>query len=258
MDPDELRVSEETLRKLQADPEKYLAEYIARFRNVLNTDDAASLFPEYNESLETRAKYRLAVQPAARWVRDEVFRRALLQPGKETVVFIGGGPGAGKSALLRKNPAISENAKVVFDAILSDLPGVERLVNQARHAGREVSVTYVHRDPLDAYRSVLERAVTEGRLPSIGYFLDAREGAAHTVRGLRQRHADDPQVEVRAVENRGPERQGTVKVLDTLPVENYNELRGQLHELAESEYTAGRISETTYRQARRDDFGPKS
>lgn len=249
---------EAVLEKLRARPAYYLAEYTRRFGNVLNTDDAATLFPEYNDSNETRAKYRLAVQPAASWIRNELFRRALLEPGKETVVFIGGGPGAGKSTLLRQNPSIAENAKVVFDAILSDLPGVEQLVDQARKARREVSVTCVHRDPLDAYGSVLERAVTEGRLPSIEYFLAAREGASRTVRGLQERHADDPQVEVRAIENRGPERQATFQALDTLPVENYNELRGQLHELVESEHAAGRISEATYQQARRDDSGPES
>ena len=31
MDPDELRVREETLRKLRANPEPYLAEYTSRF-----------------------------------------------------------------------------------------------------------------------------------------------------------------------------------------------------------------------------------
>jgi hypothetical protein len=46
-----------TWETLQADQEDYLAEYTKRFGNVLNTDDAATLFHEYTESLETRAIY---------------------------------------------------------------------------------------------------------------------------------------------------------------------------------------------------------
>jgi hypothetical protein len=73
MDPDELRVGEGTLRKLRVNPELYLAEYRSKFGNVLNADDAATLFDKYNQD---RAKYRVAVHTAATWIRDEVFRRA--------------------------------------------------------------------------------------------------------------------------------------------------------------------------------------
>jgi hypothetical protein len=79
LDTDELRVREETLKKLHADAERYLAEYTRLFGNVLNADDAASLFEEYNQN---RAKYREAVHPAATWIRDELFRRALAEKAR--------------------------------------------------------------------------------------------------------------------------------------------------------------------------------
>jgi hypothetical protein len=50
------------LRKLRENPEPYLAEYASKFGNVLNADDAATLFDEYNQD---RAAYRVAVHPAA-------------------------------------------------------------------------------------------------------------------------------------------------------------------------------------------------
>jgi len=43
---DEDRVRRVTWEKLQANPESYLAEYTKRFGNVLNADDAATLFDE--------------------------------------------------------------------------------------------------------------------------------------------------------------------------------------------------------------------
>jgi hypothetical protein len=65
------------LDKLAADSARYLSEYSERFENVLNADDAATLFGEYNAD---RARYRVAVHPAATWVRDE---------------FVSTGPGGG-------------------------------------------------------------------------------------------------------------------------------------------------------------------
>jgi hypothetical protein len=98
MDADEVRCQKETLRKLHSEPERYLAEYTLRFRNVLNADDAATLFDEYNQE---PAKYRVAVHPAATWIRDELFRRALRQKVedafKNRVTFTAGGNAAGKS-----------------------------------------------------------------------------------------------------------------------------------------------------------------
>ena len=44
MDPDEKRVRQEVLEELEDDPKRYLAQYSERFGNVLNADDAATLF----------------------------------------------------------------------------------------------------------------------------------------------------------------------------------------------------------------------
>ncbi len=80
----EARTSEDqvcraVLSRLYERREHYLAEYKARFGNVLNADDAAELFEEYAASLRHRTLYRVAVHPAAQWIRDELFRRELEQ-----------------------------------------------------------------------------------------------------------------------------------------------------------------------------------
>jgi hypothetical protein len=51
MSPDsgEQSVSRTILSKLESDPAYYLAEYARRFGNVLNANNAATLFDEYNE-----------------------------------------------------------------------------------------------------------------------------------------------------------------------------------------------------------------
>jgi len=63
----------------------------------LNAGDAATLFDEYNVD---RARYRVAVHPAATWIREELFRRALTAApamGKERIVFTAGGNAVGKT-----------------------------------------------------------------------------------------------------------------------------------------------------------------
>src|ERR1700722_11482909 len=141
---DELHVRDETLRKLRENPEHYLAEYTERFGNVLNADDAATLFDEYNQD---RAKYREAVHPAATWIRDELFQRALAKTapaGKNRVVFTAGGNAAGKSTALALTN-IANRAQVVLDSTFSNPEHARRLINLALDAGKTATVHYVFR-----------------------------------------------------------------------------------------------------------------
>ena len=149
------------------------------------------------------------------------------------------------------------HAVVVLDAMLSDSLAAQRLVDQAREAGKEVLVTYLYRNPLDAYRSALERAATEGRVPSVEYFLDATRGTAKTAESLKEHYARDPHVGVRVVMNVGPRGDSKISTIESLPSADYTKLRGQLYDLVESEYAAGRVTKAVYEQARRDDNRPE-
>ena len=160
MEPDELRVREETSRKLRTNPEPYLAEYSSRFGNALNADDAATLFDEYNQD---RTKYRVAVHPAATWIRDELFRGALAErapEGRNRVVFTAGGNAAGKSTAL----AFTKDgwgAQVVLDSTFSNPQHARRLVDQALAADKRITVLYVDRPLEDAFRGM--RLQADGR-----------------------------------------------------------------------------------------------
>jgi hypothetical protein len=112
----------------------YLDEYTKRFGNVLNADDAATLFDEYNRD---PAKYRVAIHPTATWIRDELLRRALAvqsPEGKNRVVFTAGGNAAGKSTALAVTGS-TKHAQVVFDSTVSNLDHAKRLTDQALGAG---------------------------------------------------------------------------------------------------------------------------
>ena len=73
-DAGEQAVREAVMSQVEADPEFFLSEYARRFGNVLNADNAANLFGEYNED---PARYRVAVHPAAQWIRNALFTHLL-------------------------------------------------------------------------------------------------------------------------------------------------------------------------------------
>jgi hypothetical protein len=253
MDPDELRVREETLRKLRANPELYLAEYSRKFANVLNADDAATLFDEY---IQDPAKYRVAVHTAATWIRDELFRRALAETAPERrnrVVFTSGGNAAGKSTAISFTKDGS-GAQVVFDSTFSNPDHSRRLVDQALAAGKRVTVLYVDRPLEDAFHGMLERAGREGRVVTISQLIGSHRGAAETMRDLWHDFSKDTRFQFRFVDNSGDmPRLGNI---DLAAPQDYTEIGKRLYELLDEGYRAGRIAEAAYRRIRgRGDSG---
>jgi hypothetical protein len=162
----EQAVREAVVFRVEADPERDLSEHEKRFGNVLNAGDAATLFPEYNEAPAT---YRVAVHPAARWIRDERFRRALASgsPHKERVVFTAGGNAAGKSTAISFSGAEENFTAAILDSTFSNHERALSLVNQALRAGKRISNLYVNRPPRSALAAMLDHARIEGRLVTL-------------------------------------------------------------------------------------------
>ncbi|MEO8371754.1 MAG: zeta toxin family protein [Candidatus Solibacter sp.] len=245
--PDEQHVREETLRKLQADPERYLADYTREFGNVLNADNAATLFDEYNQD---RARYREAVHPAATWIRDELFRRALAErapAGRNRVVFTAGGNAAGKSTALTFT-GMAAQAVAVFDSTFSNPEHARRLVEQVLATGKGVSILYVTRPLEEILGAMLDRAELEGRVVTIDQMIGSHRGAAQGVRALYDEFDYDDGVEFSFVDNSayGP-RQGLIELTDP---KDYTSIRERLNEILKRERQSGRISQENYARIR--------
>lgn len=185
------------LQALHADPEKFLAEYTRRFGNVLNADSAAELFPEYAASLESRARFRVAVHPAAQWVRDELFARALADPLVKEVVFTAGGNGAGKTST-------GVLGDVIYDSTLNNLEHATKIINQVLAVGKQIQVFYVFRPISAAFRGVLERAANQGRTVAVDTIIKTHTEAAKTAAALHDAYEDDARIAVRFVDNSAP------------------------------------------------------
>jgi hypothetical protein len=239
----EEHVRQETLRKLHADPEHYLTEYSKGFGNVLNADDAATLFDEYNGN---PTRYRVAVHPAATWIRDELLRRALAAEapkGKNRVVFTAGGNAAGKSTALSFTKEGSR-AQAVFDSTFSNPDHAGTLVDQVLAADKRVTILYINRPLEDAFRGMLDRASQQGRVVTIVQLINSHQGAIRSVRRLWAKYHDDPRVEFRFVDNSGAgPRLGTIELATE---QDYTEIRERLYDLLDGEYQNGRITEVVY------------
>jgi len=249
---DELYVRNETIRKLHENPEHYLTEYLARFGNVLNADDAATLFDEYNRD---PAKYRVAVHPAATWIRDELFQRALAvtaPEGRNRVVFTAGGNAAGKSTALAVTASAKE-AQVVFDSTFANPEHARRLMDQALEAGKAVIVMHVSRPLEEIFPAMLDRAQLQGRVVTIEQLIGSHRGSAQTVRELSHDFEHNPGVDFLFIDNSGyGARQGTIELAAP---QDYTEIRKRLYELLDREHQAGRISEENYHRISGGDRG---
>jgi hypothetical protein len=248
-DTDAHLIRETVLGKLLGDPERYLSEYAARFGNVLNADDAATLFDEYNAD---RARYRVAVHPSATWIRDELFRRAPLElapEGRNRIVFTAGGNAVGKSTAI-SFAGSRTRAQCVFDSTFSNPVHAQELIDRALIAEKRITILHVNRPLDDALVAMLGRAKDEGRLVTIDQMIHSHRGAAETVRCLWNTFGDDFRFEFTFVENSstGGIGEGTV---ENLARKDYTGIRELLDEILNAERTSGRLDEASYRQVRR-------
>ncbi|MGD1070054.1 MAG: hypothetical protein ABSB15_07925 [Bryobacteraceae bacterium] len=110
-----------------------------RFGNLLNADNAATLFAEYNED---PARYRVAVHLAAQWIRDELFARALTESrwDQDRTVFTAGGNAAGKSLAISFSAAGAHSTAAVLDSTLSDHGHAIKLIEQAVKAEKKITI----------------------------------------------------------------------------------------------------------------------
>jgi hypothetical protein len=190
---DEAAVQARCLEQLKAYLQDFASRYRTEFGNHFNPDNAAELFEDYSSSAENRAKYRIAVSPAAGALADEAFKRRLAEPDKTPVVFTAGGTASGKSTVAA--PA-AEDGLVVFDSTFSNYELSKARLQQALDSGRRIVVLYLYRDPAEAWEAAKDRTDREGagRAVTPKAHSLTHQGAAETVARLAMEFANHPQV----------------------------------------------------------------
>ncbi len=223
-------------------PEAYrqLAAERAGNPDYFNADLAKELDPKYAASNESRRANSEATQKKAAVVRDAAFNERLAQPPKpgETVTFMAGGTGSGKSTT-------TPQTGIVFDSTLGKQTPAQafELVDRVLASGREVRVNYVFTEPTVALQRALGRAQDIGRGLSLETHAKTHQVANETVRAIQDRYAGDVRVKVRSFDNTGA---GPVP-LEKIPAYDYNETRAELQSTLDAELKSGAIDEALYR-----------
>lgn len=221
---------------------------------ILNTDIARELSPEYRADRTRSAD----VHEAASAFVKKLYAEKLAKPtpkGKEpTVVFTGGGTGAGKSTGLKLLGNEAKNAEIIYDTNMNKMESSVQKIEQALEAGREVMIVYTFRDPVEALTSgALKRAMRmeqemgTGRTVPLAEHAKTHIGAREVIDQLAAKYADDPRVAIKAIDNSLGEGSARVVPVAEIPTLEYNEIERRLQDATQEEHRAGRISDAVYR-----------
>lgn len=223
---------------------------------VLDTDLARELSPEYRAD-RSRAS---DVHHAASAFIDKLYDRLLAEPAKpgDEVFFTAGGSGSGKSTA-RDIAKTASGADIVYDTTMSKLDSAISKIEKALKSGRNVTIAYVYRDPVEAFSAgVIPRAERVGRTVPISFHAQSHVGARDTIEKLAEKYKDDSRVNFILIDNsHGAQNHREVSLKD-LPGVQSDGLVAKLHSTLEDARNDGRITDTTFRAIAELQAGPNN
>ncbi len=229
---------------------------------VLNVDVARELSPDY---VADRTQSAAVHEPASAFIK-RLYTDKLSQPTPDgadpNVLFTAGGTGAGKTSGMQAAGDALGNPEMVYDTNMSNFASSKAKIDQALDAGRNVSVLYTYRDPVEAFRNgALPRAMRmegelgSGRTVPVDEHVKTHVGASDTVRQLAQHYAGDERVQIHAIDNSNGPGNAKLAPLDSLPKVEENGLREKLLEQLDEAHANGEISDAIYAGFRNKSLG---
>jgi hypothetical protein len=203
---------------LETHTDEAIARYKAKYGKEINTDNARELSPDYAPggmdaedpaTRAARARWSSAVHEPASAFAKEIFRRELKKPPaaseRNQVVFTAGGAGVGKTTSIHQVAALERTvdaAQIVYDTTLSSLKSSLERIAQALQAGKDLSIVYVYRDPIDSFAGgALPRAEKNGRTLPLDAFIDTHLGAPEVLLKIAETYKGDARVEIAVIDN---------------------------------------------------------
>lgn len=250
--PDQQVVEADAIKALQENYPKMAADYRQRFGKTLNVDDARKLFPAYEATPESRSLNAPAVHEPASALTKGIYEQMLHEPdpsGNNTVLFMAGGGGSGKTSFLRYNPemkSVLDNAQIVVDGTMANPRSAAAKIDAALGADKNVQIVTVYRPPEEAFAHALERAQNTGRTVHLDEFAKAHRQYPDSIRNLMEKYKSDPRVNFHFVDNSLGAGKATVAGVDVLSKTGYTET-DKLRSIADEAYRTGKISEAVYR-----------
>ena len=262
-DPVRAKVQDEIISEVQANPDKFINQYVNDERSFNGRYVASDLFKEMFEpfaaSKESRNYFNAVVHNAAAVLSSEQFNRVLkdkTHPERDTVVFLTGIPGAGKtSSVLVKDKEgglvdLPKDFKMVFEGKLDDPKTSIPKIQSVLDAGLKPVILAVHRQPEVALENTFKRFNEEGRGASVETMASIQGKTPDGLEYLNKHFGDAVQLVVRDLRESKPKQLNGWEHLHILRSEgNYENIKQKLNDRVESAFKNKNISENCYLQA---------
>ncbi|WP_157174229.1 zeta toxin family protein [Herbaspirillum sp. GW103] len=238
--------TDQVLSEYAARPDTFGGRYVC-------ADSFKELMPGFAQSRESRSALNGAVHNAAAVLSSEQFRRLVEAgpaPDRDTVVFVTGIPGAGKSSTVAS--AVLGVAAVVFEGQLSRPEPAMQKIEQALEKGFNVEIVAVHVAPEVALERTNYRYLdpNNGRGASLSVMADIQGNLPAGLRRINERFVDRVGLEV--LDNNPRQRTAYEgwKQINFLEKEgNRDEIYARLSAALDTGYREGRYSAGFYTQA---------
>jgi hypothetical protein len=243
---------------VEADPERFLRAYAADARSFAGRYICSDLFKEQfehyrNAPTEVRGRYVAPVHNASAVLAAEQFRRVIMEnsdPKRDTVIFLTGIPGAGKTSSVLSNNRLPLECHAVYEGQLSrPEPAIEK-IQQTLDAGLKPCIVAVHPRPENALANTFKRFEKCGRGASIEVMADIQGGLPEGLAKIHQHFGDIVALEIKDYRDRAhPRELAGWENLNILRSEgNHEQIKRRLE--AELERQRPNISEAAYDHAK--------
>lgn len=256
--PDRAAVQEAVIKSVLENPDSFIDQYKKDTRSFDGRYVAADLFKEtftqFSESNEARNRYNGPVHNSAAVLSAELFRQNLADktnPEQNTVVFLTGIPGAGKTSSVLAAGELHSAYRMVFEGQLANPVTTTEKIQQAIDAGLKPVIMAVHARSEDALDNTIKRYTEQGRGASINVMSQIQGKLPDSLLEVQKQFGDAVLLNVMDYRNRdAPKEYAGWQHLDILRSEgSHEQILDKLRNALEHRRESGAITEGAYRQA---------
>lgn len=182
----------------------FVEKYLEKNGNVINSDEARELFPEYVADRTRSSDVQERASSIAKRAYDVLLERRKGQ-GDGTIVYTSGGMGAGKSAATKR----AGDASIIYDGNLDTFDSAVSRIEKGLDNGYKAAVKHVYVPIEEGFENALSRAEImraakgTGRTASVDIFPKTYKGSVETFIKLAKKYKDNPKVNFEVIDNTG-------------------------------------------------------
>jgi dephospho-CoA kinase len=245
------------IETVECDPEPFFRAYISDGRSFdgryISADLFKELFPPFQASNESRNRYNAPVHNAAAVLAAEQFRRVVADRSdqrRDTVVFLTGIPGAGKTTAVLEAGEFPDSYQAVFEGQISRPAPTISKIQQVLNAGLKAQITVVHALSENAFANTLKRFKGYGRGASINVMADIQGNLPDGLLEVHRHFGD--RVALHVIDKRDPVYPKWLIGWDNLSIlrseGNHEQIKQRLDAILEQQRP--NLSDAAWRQAK--------